>query len=335
MPKKLNLETTIFGDEQPAFIIAEAGSNHNCSLDHAKAMIDAAAEAGCDSVKFQIFEADKLVPLGSHVHSVLQPLEFPRQWLAELISHCDGAGVVFSASPFDNEAVDLLVEHGGTSFFKIASPEIHDIPLIRYIARVGCPIVISTGMATLDDIRNALDTVRAESDCLVAVLHCISLYPAPTEHLNLRMMESIARTLDVTVGLSDHSESTQIPAIAVALGAKIIEKHFTLDHSLSGPDHGFALEPEQLKEMVVNVRETESALGKADKEPLYDIEEVSLNNKAIMSRVDIPAGTVITDDMLTVKRAPGGIRPIDVDKVIGRTAQTNVPADTLIILEML
>ena len=325
----------IFDPDQPVLIIAEAGSNHNCSLDQAKEMIDAAAAAGCDMVKFQLFEADKLVPLGSYAHSVLNPLEFPRQWLPELVAHCASAGVPFCASPFDLDAVDQLAEHGGAPLLKIASPEIHDMPLIEKCAGVGCPLIISTGMATLDDIRIALETVRNNGNSPVVVLHCVSLYPAGPEHMNLRMMTDIAETFDVAVGLSDHSESATLPAVAVALGARVIEKHYTLDHNLTGPDHAFAMEPNQLTEMVKNIREAELSLGARKKEPIYGAEEIPNNNKAMLSRASIAANSTITEDLLCVKRAKGGIRPIVMDRIIGRTAAAEIAADTVITEDML
>lgn len=330
-----DLKQRIFGLDQPAFIIAEAGSNHNCSLDMAKSLIDVAAEAGCDVVKFQLFKADSLVPIKSDAHGVLQPLEFPREWLPELVCHCNAAGIPFCAAPFDREAVDLLVELGAAPLLKIASPEILDIPLVRYAARTGCPMLLSTGMANKESIRIALDVIRSEGDSPVVVLHCVSLYPASVEQMNLRMMNDIAQTFDVFVGLSDHSQSILLPAIAVAMGARVIEKHFTLDQHLPGPDHAFALEPNQLRQMVANIREAEVAQGSSEKGPILGFENTELHNKAVLSAVDIKAGKIISEDMLCVKRAPGGIRPVDLEQVIGRTASVNIVFDTVINWDML
>lgn len=320
---------------QPSFVIAEIGSNHNCSLDIAKQMIDVAVDAGCDAAKFQIFDAAKLVPLGSYAYGVLHPLEMPRDWVPILVDYCDRAGIVFCASPFDFEAVDLLERHGGAPLIKIASPEIHDLPLIRRAAKLNVPMLISTGMATMDDIRIALDCVTETSGAPVAVLHCVSLYPAAPEHIHLRMMADIAARFSVPVGFSDHSMSAILPSAAVALGARVIEKHITLDRAMDGPDHNFALEPHDLKAMVAAIREVEAALGRTVKEPLYGVEKIELNNKAIMSKTAIAAGTVLDESMLTVKRIPGGIRPVDLDRVLGRTMKVAVPADRLITWDML
>jgi N,N'-diacetyllegionaminate synthase len=318
----------------PALVIGEAGSNHNCSLDIAMKMIDVAVDAGCDAVKFQLFEADKLVPLGSYAHSVLQPLEFPREWLPTLVTYCNERDIVFCASPFDLEAVDLLAEHGGAPLFKIASPEIHDIPLIQRCASYGAPLLISTGMATKEDIEIALQAVRDVGDNPVAVLHCVSLYPAEVEHMHLRMMADIEKTFDVPVGLSDHSEHVFLSAAAVAMGARVIEKHYTLDNDMPGPDHAFAVEPDELKTMVEHIRTVEAALGHPEKEPIYGAEQLDLNNKAMLSRSAITAGAVLSEDMLCVKRAKGGVRPKDVGRLIGATVKIDIAADTVITLDM-
>jgi len=320
---------------QPSFVIAEIGSNHNCSLDIAKQMIDVAVSAGCDAAKFQVFDAAKLVPLGSYAYAVLHPLEMPRDWIPILVEYCDRAGIVFCASPFDFDAIDQLAEHGGAPLIKIASPEIHDLPLIRRSAKLNVPMLISTGMATMDDIQIALDCVAATSGSPVAVLHCVSLYPAAPEHIHLKMMSDIAARFSVPVGFSDHSMSAILPSAAVALGARIVEKHITLDRKMDGPDHNFALEPYDLRVMVAAIREVEAALGRSAKEPLYGIEKIELNNKALVSAREIAAGAVIDESMLVVKRIPGGIRPVDMEKVVGRKLKVAVAADRVITWDML
>lgn len=328
------IEDRILDPAKPAFIIGEAGSNHDRSFDQARALVDVAADAGCDAIKFQLFEADKLVPLGSHAHSVLNPLEFPREWLDDLIAYCDSRNIIFCASPFDIPAVELLARHGAP-FLKIASPEIHDIPLIRAAARTGRLLLVSTGMASVADIQYALEAIREEGGTKIVILHCTSVYPAEARDVNLRMMASIAATFDVPIGLSDHSLSPTIPAIAVALGARVIEKHFTIDRGLPGPDHKPAIDPPTLKSMVRAVREAEAAMGASAKRPLRGVEQLQLNNKTLMSAVSIPANTVITDELLTVKRAPGGIRPVHRATVIGRVARVDIAADKVIEWDMI
>lgn len=328
------IEDRILNPGKPAFIIGEAGSNHDRSFDQAKALVDVAVDAGCDAVKFQLFEADKLVPFGSYAHSVLNPLELPREWLGDLIAYCDSREIIFCASPFDIPAVELLAQHDAP-FLKIASPEIHDIPLIHAAARTGRLLLVSTGMASVADIQYALEAIRDEGDSKVVILHCTSIYPAEAQDVNLRMMASIAATFDVPIGLSDHSLSPTIPAIAVALGARVIEKHFTIDRNLPGPDHKPAIDPPTLKAMVAAIREAEAAMGASAKQPLRGVEQLQLNNKTLMSAVPIPAGAVITDELLTVKRSPGGIRPIHLAAVIGRVAQIDIEADKVIEWNML
>lgn len=317
----------------PAVIIAEAGSNHDGSMGQAKKLIDAAAHAGCDAIKFQLFRTEELVLGGHPATEILRSVEFPRDWLDELVPYCAIAGIAFCASPFDAEAVDLLA-NAQVPLIKIASPEIHDLPLIRHAAATEIPLVISTGMATLEDAEIAVSTARESGAQTISVLHCVSLYPTPTEHLHLRMMLDLARHLGVPVGLSDHSESLMAPAAAVSMGARVIEKHFTLSRSLPGPDHGYAIEAADLREMMSRIREIEPALGRAVKEPIYGLEQLELNNKAYVSAIDISAGTAITEDILKVKRVPDGIRPAQAAQILGRTVTVSVPADTIMRADM-
>ena len=317
----------------PAVLIAEAGSNHDGSIDQAKKLVDAAAAAGCDVIKFQLFKTEELVLGGHPATDILRSVEFPRDWLSELVRYCQDAGIAFCASPFDSAAVDLLAT-AGVPLIKIASPEIHDLPLIRRAAGTGIPLVISTGMATLEDARIALTAARDSGAVTISMLHCVSLYPTPPEHLHLRMMQDLDRKLGVPVGLSDHSESVSIPAVAVGMGARVIEKHFTLSRDLPGPDHGYAIEPENLTEMVSRIREAEMAMGRAAKSPIDDVEDVALNNKAYVSAVDIQNGVTLTEDMLKVKRVPDGIRPAHADLIVGRSPKVDIPADTVIRAEM-
>ena len=317
----------------PAVIIAEAGSNHDGSIDQARKLIVAAAEAGCDAIKFQLFKTEELVLGGHPATEILRSVEFPRDWLDELVPYCAAAGIAFCASPFDAAAVDLLAA-AQVPLIKIASPEIHDLPLIRRAAATGIPLVISTGMATLEDAAIAVSAARDAGAQAISVLHCVSLYPTPAEHLHLRMMLDLARHLDVPVGLSDHSEGITVPAVAIGMGARVVEKHFTLGRDLPGPDHGYAIEVDDLAEMMSRIREAETAMGRHAKEPLYGIEQIELNNKAYVSAVDIPAGTGITEAVLKVKRVPDGIRPAQAGLLLGRTIKVGIPADTVFRTDM-
>lgn len=333
MTKPIAIGSKIIGPAQPAYLIGDAGSNHDGSLDQAKALIDLAAEAGLDAVKFQMFTAEGLVVASHPAIPILKQVEFPRSWLPELLRHAQAAGIHLSASPFDFAAVDLLAD-AKVPFLKIASPEIHDLPLIRHAARTGLPLVISTGMADLAAIQHAVDAASEEGNRSLVLLHCVSLYPTPPEATHLRMMGSLAAAFGLPAGFSDHTESTAIPAAAVALGATVIEKHFTLDRSLPGPDHGFAMDRAQLIEMVRHIRQTESALGLDVKAPTPQ-EDRRINRKALVSRVAIPAGTAITADMLTVKRSPDGILPVLMEGVVGRRPAQDIAADTILTWSML
>lgn len=331
--KAIRIGARNIGPGQPVFVIAEAGSNHDGSLDQAKALIDVAHDAGCDAVKFQIFTADSLVQKSSPGHPILSALEFPREWMGELISYCDDRGILFCATPFDSEAVELL-HRSGVSFYKWASPEIHDLPLLSQAAAKNLPILLSTGMATVADIQLAIDCIHGAGSGEIVLLHCASLYPTPPEHLHLRMLLGMRDCFGLAVGLSDHTQSTVIPAAAVALGACVIEKHFSVDPSLPGPDHGFAVGPQQLKDMVRGIREVEQALGDREKAPVEG-GLVGLNEKSLVSARAIRSGEAITREMLVVKRARNGIRPALMETVIGRTATTDIAEDTVLTWEAL
>lgn len=315
----------------PAIIIGEIGSNFGGTLESAVEMIQMVAEAGCDFAKFQIFKADWLVPKGSYAHSVLAPLELPREWIPDLVAACNESGVGFCASPFDIEAVDLLIKHNGAPFIKIASPEVHDLPLIRASARTGRPIIISSGLMTLDDIRVALDCIREEGDPPVCCLHCVSDYPTESADCNLGMIEFISKEFNIPSGLSDHSLEISIPMAAVALGARVIEKHVTMDRTLEGPDHHFALEPHDLADLVKGIRHIEQALGKTTQYPVqYDTEKLAINNKSIVACVVIPAGTKLEENMLTLKRVRSGIRAKDMASILGKTTNSEFLEDDIL-----
>jgi N,N'-diacetyllegionaminate synthase len=327
--KKVRIADRWVGPGEPALVIAEAGSNHDRKLSQALQLIDVAADAGADVVKFQLFRGELLYPRSSPSAGILKGYELPREWLGDLADRAKRRNIMFTATPFDHEAVDLLCKLGAP-FLKWASPEIHDVPLLRYAARRGVPIVVSTGMAELADVQAALAAMRAEGNDQAVVLQCSSLYPAAPQHVHLRMMDSLREAFDVPVGFSDHSTSLVIPVAAVARGACVVEKHFTVSRSLTGADHGFALEPGELTQMVAWIRDVEASLGDAAKHPLYGEENLPLNNKSLVSTRAIAKGTVIAADMLTVKRARTGIRPVLIDVVVGRKAARDIAEDEVL-----
>lgn len=269
----IKIGNKLIGEGEPTFIITEAGSNHNGSLEQAKKLIDVAAKSGADAVKFQIFQAENL-------YSKYTP-EF--RYLK-------------GKNTFDFEAVDLLDKH--VPAFKIASFEITDLELIKYVAEKGKPMIISTGMANLGEIEDAINVIKSVGNEDIILLHCNSLYPTPVEVVNLRAIETMKTSFKVPVGFSDHTVGIQIPIAAVAMGACVIEKHFTLDRTLPGPDHSFAIEPDELKEMVRGIREVEKAKG-----------------------------TKITRDMLVIKRPGYGINPKFIDIVVGKETKKDIKED--------
>ena len=339
MNAKFNFEKEL----SHTFIIAEIGANHNRSLSLAKELIDAAADGGADAVKFQIYSAEKLYSKKTPRHSgyekdlftLIKEIETPREWLPELASYCKEKGIVFFATPFDEEAVDELDEV--SSLFKIASFEIVDLPLLRYCASKGKPMIISTGLANMEEIEDAYLTCREAGNEKVAFLQCASLYPAPTSIMNLRSMETIRRAFGVPVGISDHTDGIHISVAAAAMGASIIEKHFTLDRTLEGPDHPFAIEPKELKELVRQIREVETALGDGRKlGPAPEEKEFyEKARRSVHAAVDIPEGSVIIREMLTVKRPGYGIRPKHLPILLGRKAQKDIEADSWITWNMI
>lgn len=325
------------GPGQPCYIVAEAGSNHNQSLEMAKELIDVAAEAGCDAVKFQTFSAatlySKKTPQFSYlgdvdVYKLIEANELPRAWQAELFAHAQRQAITFLCSPFDLQAVDELAEIGVLAY-KIASFELVDHAFLRYIAAKGKPLLLSTGMANLGDIEEAVAAILATGNREVALLHCNSVYPTPMASVNLRAMETMRQAFRCAVGFSDHTVGTTIPVAAAALGANVIEKHFTLSRRLPGPDHGpFALEPDELKALVQQIRWTATALGNGIKTCAPDeLEFARKGRRSIVAAMDIPAGAVLTAEMLVVKRPGLGIPPKFMELLIGRRVRVDIAAD--------
>ncbi|HKX04582.1 MAG TPA: N-acetylneuraminate synthase family protein [Methylomirabilota bacterium] len=331
------------GDGEPCFVVAEAGANHNRDLAMGKELIDVAAEAGADAVKFQTYSAETLysrkTPRFSYLEQqsskdtwqLIKEIELPREWQADLQAWARKRGIAFFSTPFDYRAVDEL-EALRVPAYKVASFEIVDLPLIRYAAAKGRPMIISTGLATYEDVHDAIEACHLTGNHDVVLLQCASLYPAPPARINLRSMETLRRAFGVPVGLSDHSLGIHLAGAAVALGACAIEKHFTLSRALPGPDHPFAIEPGELKEMVQQIREVEAALGDGMKLGPAP-EEQEMHQKARRSLVaarNIPKGTRIERDMIAIKRPGFGIKPKLVDLVIGRVAKADIEEDTVL-----
>ena len=327
-------------------IIAEAGVNHNGDMSLAYQLIDVAAEAGADMVKFQTFSADRLVTahatkadyqsqtLGEleSQHAMLRRLELTRDMHVALIAHCKSRGIQFFSTGFDPKSVDLLAELGQDRF-KIPSGEITNLPYLRHIGRYRKPVILSSGMATLGEIEAALDVLDAAGTPRerVTVLHCNTEYPTPMADVNLRAMLTIGDAFGVAVGYSDHTLGLEVPVAATALGASVIEKHFTLDRSLSGPDHKASLEPFELKAMIVAIRNIEQALGDGIKRPsASEAKNKPIARRSLVAARPIRAGEIFDDSNLAAKRPGTGLSPMRWDEVVGRRASRNFAPDELI-----
>ena len=341
---KVKIGDKVVGDGEPCFVIAEAGVNHNGDLSMAKRMIDAAKDAGVDAIKFQLFDPDKMVTpyaakagYQSDVEAetqleMLRKLKLTENDVVELAKYAESKGLMFLCSAFDEESVDLL-EEIGVPAYKIASSEITNHPLLEHVAAKRRPILLSTGMSTINEVREALDVIQRRGNNQVILLHCISEYPASVESLNLKVINLLRQTFKLPVGFSDHSLEVLAPAIAVALGACVIEKHFTLSRSLKGPDHKASLEPHELREMVRLIRLTERMLGDGIKRVTHGEEQIKLLvRKSIVAKRDIPAGSLITRDMLAFKRPAIGLEPSKLQLLIGRKARRHIKRDEAITL---
>jgi len=328
------------------FIIAEAGVNHNGSIELAKKLIDVASDAGVDAVKFQTFKAKNLVSTNAvkaeyqkettdateSQFDMLKKLELDVETHNELIAYCKSKNILFLSTPFDHDSIELLVDLG-LEIFKIPSGEITNLPYLRYIGSLNKEVILSTGMADIGEIEDALD-VLIEAGTLkenITVLHANTMYPTPMEDVNLRAMVTIGNTFDIAYGYSDHTLGIEVDIAAVAMGATVIEKHFTLDKTMEGPDHRASLEPHELKEMVKAIRNIEIALGSSVKKPSKsEIPNITIVRKSIVASTSIKKGDIFTEDNLAIKRPSTGINPMRWDEVLGTIATKDYNVDELI-----
>lgn len=330
--------------ESPCFIIAEAGVNHNGDLALAKQLVLAAKEAGADAVKFQTFQAKHLVTADApqadyqarnsgkteSQFDMLKRLELPLEAFAELSRYCQELGIMFMSTAFDEESADFLAGLG-MSIFKIPSGELTNLPLLQHIARFGKPMIVSTGMGTIEEIKEAVEAIQAAGNDDITVLHCVTDYPTPPEQVNLRAMHVIQAALGVPIGYSDHSMGIEASVIAVAAGAKVIEKHFTLDCNLPGPDHKASLEPKDLGEMVKGIRKVEVLLGSGKKQPNEaELAVAKIVRRSVIAARDLKIGETITSGMVLLRRPGTGIEPARLGEVIGRTLSRDVKEGVLL-----
>jgi len=331
------------------FVIAEAGVNHNGDLGLARALVDVAAAAGADAVKFQTFTADGLVTrtaptaeyqqraLGTAAsqHAMLSALELSPAAHEALWAHCASRGIEFMSTPFDVESAHYL-KRLGVKRLKISSGDVTNLPMLEVVGGLGLPVILSTGMADLDEVEAAVATLRASGLTDLVILHCVSNYPADPSLTNLRAMDTLAQRFGVPVGLSDHSPGLAVAVAAVARGATCIEKHFTVDRSLPGPDHQASLLPDELSALVRSVREVERALGDGVKRPVPSELPIRLvARKSLVTGRDLPAGTVLRREDLVILRPGTGLPPSALPRVVGRRIARAVAADSPLTEDML
>ncbi len=338
MIKEIKIGNKTIGQGNPVFIIAEAGVNHNGSLKTALKLIDAAVMAGADAVKFQTFKAEDLVTnrgkmakyqqinLGksSSQLEMLKKLELPTDFYKSLIKHCKEKGIIFLSTPHGGfNSVDFLK---GLSIpaYKFGSGDLTNLPVLKYAARSGIPMILGTGMATLAEVKSAINTIRKTGNNNIIVLHCTTNYPCPPNEVNLKAMSTMINELPVLVGYSDHTEGIQVPIMAATLGACLIEKHFTLDRNMLGPDHKASLEPNELKDMVDSIRRASMILGTKIKMPNSSETSMIENiRKSIVAAKNIKKGEIFTEKNLAIKRPGTGLSPRFWYKVLGKIAKRN------------
>ena len=336
------------GPGERTFIVAEAGVNHNGCIDTALRMVDVAADAGADAVKFQIFHASELVaasaPTASYQQhgcgrqsqrAMLSRFELTQDEFVRIKRQCDRRSILFLATPFGESAIRRLLELDVPAI-KIASTDLINPPLIQAAVASGLPLIVSTGASTAEEIRESVCSLfRTHASTRLVLLHCVSCYPTPVDAINLRAIGTLERTFQVPCGLSDHTPATQMGGWAVAAGACALEKHFTLDPTDAGPDHAMSLSPSQLTEYVATIREVERALGTGGL-GMTDLEEDvrSVAGRSIVSSVSIKEGTTLAPELLTLKRPGTGIPYGDLGGLVGRCAAVDIPSDTVLSWDM-
>jgi N,N'-diacetyllegionaminate synthase len=329
---------------QSAFVISEAGVNHNGSIDLALRLVDAAKASGANAVKFQTFRAQRLASRAAHKAAyqerttantesqfqMLQRLELDVTAHRRLMDHCQQVGIQFLSSPFDMESADLLAEMD-LPLFKVPSGEITNLPFLKHIARKGKPMIVSTGMSTLGEVEEAVNVLRDAGATQLTLLHCVTEYPAPYNEINLRAMQTLKTAFGLPVGYSDHTPGIEIAVAAVALGAEVIEKHLTLDRALPGPDHHASLEPAEFAQMVSSIRHVEQSLGNGIKVPVpCEVPNIAVARKSIVAARGLAAGRTLVAADLEIKRPGNGLAPKFLPALIGRTLRVSVREEELL-----
>lgn len=335
------IDQRVIGSGAKVFVVAEIGINHGGNVEHAHRLIDAAADAGADAVKFQTFRTERLmIPMRERLaqqdagsesaYEMFQRMELSPDAHEQLKKHADERGVLFLSTPFDEESADFL-EQIGVPAFKVSSSDITHTPLLRHIAAKKKPVLLSTGMSFLNEVADALLTLKSAGARDIVLLHCTSCYPAEPEQLNLRAIQTLRDHFGLPVGYSDHSLGILTPLIAVAIGAVLLEKHFTLDKRGNGPDHKLSMDPAELRSLITKLREVEASLGNGRKRPSpSERENRRLTRRSIVTSVDIRAFEPLEPWMLAFKRPGEGIEPKCFESVVGMCARRNINRDTIL-----
>lgn len=337
MAKIVLKDSTVIGDFLKPYVVAEVNTSHGGSLDVAKQMIDRAKEAGCACVKFQSWSTDSLYSRTFYDENPIakrfvQKFAFSDVRLMEMADHCRSVGIAFASTPYSNAEVDFLVEKAGAPFIKVASMDLVNYPFLRYIGKSGVPIVLSTGMGTMDEIRKAVAAIEDAGNTQICILHCIAIYPPEISTIRLNNIHGLrAEFPRYPIGFSDHSMGIEIPVASVALGAALIEKHLTLDRKKIGMDNQMATEPEEMKQLVRSCENVHAALGGPERVVLpAELEQIKKMRRSVVAVRDLPAGTVLQAGDLCAKRPGIGLPPEALDALPGRTLKNAVKADALI-----
>ncbi|MCH2114555.1 MAG: N-acetylneuraminate synthase [Pirellulales bacterium] len=343
-PVSIDIAQRSVGEGHPCFVIAEAGVNHNGSLKRALDLVDQAAAAGADAVKFQTFRASQLATAQAQQAAyqrknmgqersqleMLTQLELSGEDHQKIVQRCVDQNILFISTPFDSESAELLMELQVPAL-KVASGEITNLPFLEQIARLGKPLIVSTGMCRLGEVEDAVQTIQAAGNDNIALLHCVSDYPADPREVNLKAMQTLRRAFGRPVGYSDHTLGIEVGVASVALGACILEKHFTLDRNLPGPDHQASLEPQELCHLVQGVRAVESALGDGKKQPSErELNTAQVARKSLVAATLIPLGTRLTDQLIAIKRPGTGLPPAMKSHLLSRVTTADLPEGHLL-----
>lgn len=330
---KIKIGDRTIGEGEPIFVIAEAGINHDGKINQAERLIVEAARAGADAVKFQSFKASRLVNRNEPFFKLFKDLELSRKDHQHLMNVAESEGIIFLSTPFDEESGTMLAELG-VAAFKVASGDLTHLPLLEHLAGYKRPIILSTGMATLFEIEEAIGVMKQAGNEKIVLLHCNSTYPAKICELNLKTIITLREAFGFPVGFSDHTIGNLAPLVAAVIGAVLIEKHFTLDRSLPGPDHRLSLEPEEMKEMTTTLRLVRESLGDGIKRPSRREARMRiLARRSIVARYDLARGTTITRRMLDFLRPGGGLPPGRIKSLLGRTIKRHIREGEMIRLE--